>query len=78
VLRSDALSALLARPNRAHSSDRGRALPRRRVTGQIGCLRPRESLFGHNRGRDVATFMGAARDRLVRRVPSLEQGRSQR
>src|SRR6516164_10647915 len=47
VPRSDALSALLARPNRAHSSDRGRALPRRRVTKRVDCLRPRESLIGH-------------------------------
>ena len=56
--RSDALSARLGWPNRAHSSDRGRALPRRRVTKRVDCLRPRETLLRHNRGRDVAAFIG--------------------
>jgi len=65
-------------PNRAHASNRGRALPRRRVSGRIDCLRRRESLIGHSRERDVAVFMDSGRGRLVRRVVSLEQGRSQR
>ena len=74
---SDALSAWLARPNRAHSSNRGHALPRRRVTRRVDCLRPRESLFGHNRGRDVAAFDVAAFIGLCQRssgAPSPEPG----
>jgi len=71
VARFGALSARLAGPNCAHSTDRGYALPRRSVTRPIHCLRSRESLIGHNRGRDVAVFMDAARGRGA---PSREPG----